>query len=561
MSRNSYYLSNVALLAGLAIVGSVVYASYNRMMDWAKLIVFWLGASGMGFFLLYRILARARTYRRTRPVYLYPRWYRILCALLLLLGLWAAISFNYLTLATWQKPAFYWELLAQEQPSANQYAVVWKLGNQRFRETVQLESLRLTALADVALADKKEKLEIVAGLDSITVSVQPTAGAHTREIQLPEPCSLPPLRHRTLTLHFDYRQHFAIFSLAATYRNVSVAESPQAKATTFVPQTVVAPQYVLIEPSFAGVVEFSELARRVRRPAAQTHEPLILALGRSGDPQALAVLLELLQGRDPKVKDAACRGLAELRDSRANPALIRLINRENHPQAVRALGMIGSEEGIEFLVRLLGDDQREPYLRTAAAGVLSESSHPLATKALVALLRQKAGTDVLLQREGLLALVKMNDSLAAQLTLEMAREPRSGEQVRVLIEVMRELEVPATLPRFAEWLRNWRRYDLTLDDVQLMLDYIVAGAHTNMVATLIDILNHEPTTEAQSRLVQALSRLVQQDLGTIHFPALNHDMVVANERVISAWQQWWGQARKQPGFANQIVPTNTSEQL
>lgn len=561
MGRNLYYISNVSLLAGLAIVAYVMQASHSRTMNWAKLILFWLGASAIGFFLLYRIMARVRTYRRTRPVYIYRRWYRILCALLLLAGLWAGIGFNYLTLATWQNPAFYWEVLAQQQPSANHYAVVWKLGNQRFRETVQVESLRLTALADVALDDRKEKLEVEARLDSAAAALHPQENADVQEIQLPGVFYIPPLSHHTLELRFDYRQHFAIFSLAASYRSVTPAPSSQSASSTFVPQTIVTPQYILIEPSSAGLVDFAELAHRVRRPAAQTYEPLILAIGRSRHPQALAVLLELLEVRDPKVKDAACRGLAELRDSRANPALMRLINSENHPQAVRALGIIGSAEGIQFLVRLLGDDKREPYLRSAAAGVLSESSQPLATKALAALLRQKAGSDLLLQREGLLALVRMNDSLAAQITLEMAGETRSGEHLRVLIEVMRALNEPASLPLFAEWLRHWRHYDLTLQEVQLMLDYIVAGKHTNMVATLIDILNHEPTAEAQSRLVQTLSQLVRQDLGTIHFPALNHDMVVANERVISAWQQWWGQARNQPGYANQIVPSTTSDQL
>jgi hypothetical protein len=547
MGRKSYYASNLAVLFGIGAVAYVLYASFNRAMDWEKLVLFWVGAGGIAYFLLYRIFARVKTYRPKRSVYRYTRRFRIICTVLLLGGLWAGVGFNYQTWSAWQKPAVYWELKAQHQISPNQYQMTWLLGNQRYRETVHLLEIRLHELADVALTGRKEKLAVAGSIDSAALPLSSNAAGVAYKFLLPEKFLIPPLSYHTIELSFDYRQHFAIFELAASYHIDTEKEAAGKSPRTL---TISTPQYLLLEPSSAGLVDFAELVNRVRRPSAQTYEPLILAIGRSRHPQAFAVLRELLNVRDPKAKDAACRGLAELKDARANSALIRLITNENNPQAVRALGMIGSEEGVYFLVRLLGDDQREPYIRAAAAGALREARLAVAVPALVELLQQKALMDAMVLREGLLALTGMNDSLAAQLTFDFAQESVSGEQIQILIEVLHELQRPESLPLFAEWLRHWRRYDLTLDDVQAMLDYLAAGGHTNMVATLIEILHKEPTAEAQSRFVQTLSKLVQKDLGTIHYPALNNDMLAANERVITAWQKWWGSARKDPAYSN-----------
>lgn len=557
MGRKTYYASNAALLLGLSLVAYVLYASSNRAMDWAKLVLFWIGAGGIAHFLLYRIFARVKTYREKRSVYRYKRRYRMICAILLMIGLWIGVGFNYQTWSTWQKPAVYWELEAQHQLSPNQFQITWQLGNQRYRESVQVQEIRLIELADVALNGRKERLAVTGAIDSVALPLTSPAAGEPYTFLLPEKFLLPPLSYHRIDLRFDYRQHFAIFELAANYK-INAEKEAAHPAQTY---SISTQRYLLLEPSAAALVDFAELTNRVRRPSAQTYEPLILAIGRSKHPQALNVLFELLKVRDPKVKDAACRGLAELRDARANSTLIRLVTNENNPQAVRALGMIGSSEGVFFLIRLLGDAGHETYLRVAAAGALGEARATVAVPALVELLEQKALLDGVVLREGLLALSSMNDTLALKLALDLAAKATQSEQRQILIEVMRELKRPESLPQFAEWLRAWRSYDLTLDDVHAMLDFIVAGNHTNMVANLVDILNQEPTAETQSLFVQALSKLVQEDLGTIHYPALNNDMQAANERVISAWQKWWGHARNDPAFSNQILPADYSDQM
>lgn len=332
MGRKTYYVSNAALLVGMGIVAYVLYASFNRAMDWAKLVMFWLGAGGIAHFLLYRIFARVQTYRQKRSVYRYKRRYRIFCAVLLMLGLWIGVGFNYQTWSTWQKPAVYWELQAQHQLSPGQYQMVWQLGNQRYRDVVQVQEIRLAELADVALSGRKDRLSVIGSIDSVALPLSSSAAGEPYKFLLPEKFLLPPLGYHTIDLRFDYRQHFAIFELAASYR-ISNEKAEARPAQTY---SISTQRYLLLEPSAAALVDFAELTNRVRRPSAQTYEPLILAIGRSKHPQALNVLYELLKVRDPKVKDAACRGLAELRDPRANSTLIRLITNENNPQIGRA---------------------------------------------------------------------------------------------------------------------------------------------------------------------------------------------------------------------------------
>ncbi|MBC6951111.1 hypothetical protein DWB58_24545 [candidate division KSB1 bacterium] len=261
----------------------------------------------------------------------------MICAILLMIGLWIGVGFNYQTWSTWQKPAVYWELEAQHQLSPNQFQITWQLGNQRYRESVQVQEIRLIELADVALTGRKERLSVTGAIDSVALPLSSSAAGEPYKFLLPEKFLLPPLSYHTIDLRFDYRQHFAIFELAANYKIAAEKEAARPAQT----YSISTQRYLLLEPSAAALVDFTELTNRVRRPSAQTYEPLILAIGRSKHPQALNVLFELLKVRDPKVKDAACRGLGH-----GNTHAISLV--PSTPQEMLDLTMLAFELAFKY---------------------------------------------------------------------------------------------------------------------------------------------------------------------------------------------------------------------
>ena len=559
MKKGFYYYSNLALAGGLALIIYVIYASLNHQMSFVKLGLFWLGASGVAYFLLYRILSRLPTYRGKSSVPQYKRSYRVACTVLLLLCFAGVYIFADLTWNTWQQPAVYWKLLSESSISPNHYQMTWTLGNQNYERAVHLQELQLVELASVDLDGKNHPITIGCQIDSLRLTASRDSLGGFYRFRLPDAYMLTELDNRSVKIEVEFRQQFAIFDLLALYQ---LSPPPvETSAQTRPAQAMTTGLYLVIEPPRTELMEFSRMAERARRPSAYTREASILALGRSHNPKALEALLDLLEIRDPLVQNAACQALAELGDSRATSALIRLAEKMQNPQAVRALGVIASKSGIEFLIDLLTDTGKESYLRATAANVIGEARLKPAVPSLAALVKQDHSADLSLRREALLALTRIDSVFATDLLVELAQGPQGARALQIFLEVLPKLDHQKILPLLAEWLGDWRGCDLNADDVQLMLDYIVAGSHYEMTGVLLEILPREPSAEVQYKLVEALSQLAAKNFGRIQYPVFNTEASRANRRVIDAWNQWWGSARRDPLYREQIPPANHANKI
>ncbi len=562
MKSGSYYASNVALAAGAGAIGYVIYASASHQMSLNKLILFIVGTAGVASFLLYRILSRIDTFRGGKPVARYKPSYRIAATMVLVCGLFGAYRFSLQTLRAWQQPALYWHFVANAPPVPNQYEGVWTLGNQSYDQTVRVQRIQLRALADIPLTPNAPNLSFSCEIDSVPLFGRADQTAHTWYFTASEFFDLLPLSSRAFRLNIDLHPRFAVYELSADYEILPA--QGESDAHTLERKTAVFQEYVMLEASRSELWSFAELAKRAQYPSAHTREAIIAALGRSRHPQALSTLLELLPMRDLVMQNAVCQALAELGDARATSALIRLAQYEQNPQALRALGALNTKEGIAFLIKVVSDSkkEKETYWRATAAHVLGEVRAQQAVPALIAVLQeQKATDDFTLQREALVALTQINSKAATEVVVEMSNGPLDGPWVRVLLEIMPDLENEKVLPLLAVWLSRWRSYDLEMEEVQAMLNYVVAGSHRDMVGVLIDALMREPNAETQYLFVAALSRLVGKDFGQIHYPALNTEAHALNRRVITSWNNWWGSARREPLYLEQISPPEMANRI
>jgi HEAT repeat protein len=104
--------------------------------------------------------------------------------------------------------------------------------------------------------------------------------------------------------------------------------------------------------------------------------------------EKITKLLEALDYKaDRRVQESAARGLGELKDSRAVPALIKVLkDKDGHDVYVRAvaaesLGEIGDTKAVSVLIGALNDD--EWFVRKYAAGALGKLKDPRAVSGLI----------------------------------------------------------------------------------------------------------------------------------------------------------------------------------
>ncbi|MEK7728739.1 MAG: HEAT repeat domain-containing protein [candidate division KSB1 bacterium] len=553
MKSGSYYATNAALVLGAGVIGYVSYASATHQMSLNKLILFGCGTAGIASFLCYRIFSRIDTFRGDKPVPRYGKRMRLLSALLLALGLFAAYRFSAQTIQAWQQPALYWRFVENAPPVPNQYEGAWELGNQNYDQTVRVHRIQLRALADIPLTANAPNLEFACEIDSVRLFGRGDQAAHTWSFSAPEYFDIPPLSARRFRLNVELYPRFAIYEMSADYEIFS--REDVGAVNTQARNAAVFPHYLMIEANRTELWDFAQLAKHAQYPSVHTREAAIAALGRSRHPQALNKLLELLPLRDLVVQNAACKALAELGDTRATSALIRLAQYEQNPQALRALGALQTKEGVAYLIKVVSNnsEEKEPYWRATAAHVLGEMRAPQAVLALTAVIKEnRAPADFTLQREALVALSRIDHKAATAAVVEMANGQLDGEWVRVLLEIMPELEHEKILPLLASWLSNWRGFDLETEELQAMLSYIVTGGHRDLISVLIDVLMREPNPETQYLFVAALSQLAGKDFGQIQYPALNTEAHTLNQRILHSWNNWWGNARREPLYLEQI---------
>ncbi len=562
MKSSSYYATNLALVLGAGVIGYVGYASATHQMSLNKLILFGCGVAGVASFFSYRIFSRIETFRGDKPVFRYGKRARLVSALLLVVGLLAAYRFSAETIKAWQQPALFWRFGENAPPAPNQYEGAWELGNQSYDQTVRVHRVQLRALADIPLAPSAANLSFACTIDSVRLFGRSEQATHTWSFAAPEYFEIPPISTRAFRLNVELYPRFAVYELSADYEIVSQEEKREADKQAR--NAAVFPQYLVIESNRTALWSFEQLANHAQYPSVHTREAAIAALGRSRHPQALHKLLELLPLRDLVVQNAACKALAELGDTRATSALMRLAQYEQNPQALRALGALQTKEGVAYLIKVVSDnsEEKEPFWRATAAHVLGEMRAPQAAPVLAKIIQEQSETaDFTLQREALVALSRIDNKAATAAVVEMAGKPLDAEWLRVVLEIMPELEHEKILPLLASWLSNWRSYDLETEELQAMLKFIVTGGHRDMIAVLIDALMREPNAETQYLFVAALSQLAGQDFGQIEYPALSTQAHTLNQRVISSWKNWWGNASREPLYLEQITPPEMANRI
>jgi HEAT repeat protein len=544
--RKFFYLANLSLIAGAALVGYVLYASSQHAMSWIKLFWFWIGCGAIAFFLAYHLYARSPENWQGRPLRRYSLLHRATCALLLILGLFAAAGFSHRTWQSWQLPALYWEPINSDETARDHFEIRLAIGNQRYHRPVLLQEIQLIALSDPQPRGKF--IQVNLRLDSLDLSLQSKSG-DVPHFDFDPAFVIPPIERREMRLAFRAGEALAIFQINALYQENDDAD---ARAQMLAP-------YILLERDQATLIEFSELAARGRQPSRSDQGNFIHAVGRSRHPLALGTLIDFLQINDVRIQNLVCEALAMLGDSRAAPALIELATKSKNPQALRALGELPSKTAVDFLIEVL-ENEGEAFLRAEAAealgrtAVLSGEKFERPVPTLVSILHYSNDEDVLVQREAILALARINDTLAIPIILDYAKHRHSGQALRNVLDATSILGDKWLLPSLGNWIQDWRGYKLDLNDLQLLLNYLVVTQRRDMVQVLIETLEIEMSSEAQAKIAYALFQLTGNDFGELQHPVLNLATEKSNRQILNQWQKWWKQAQQDSLFREQIKP-------
>lgn len=497
MKKSSAILLRLLPMAGALLSAYVIYEAAGHRMSGTKLAIFWLGMLALGATWCYRIFARVKTFRDNGQTPKYSMRQRVMCGVFLFALLAAGVAFSRYTFTHWQEPPIYWKLVDQPRKSVSEFRLEWLLGNQDHRRSYRLDEIKLIHLTSVALAKDRHAFSISCRLDSLIIPFSDLDDASLL-FKFPPGVELAPLRAHHLQMDFLSQNRFAIYEPVAVIRGDFTAKTLQ---------TVSSGKYVIVEPARVEIASFARLKELLHQPSAQTGEAVVMAVGRSKHPEALAALLELLSVRDPRSQNAVCDALGELGDARATAALKQVVSSSDNARAVRALARIGSPETIDFLTNLLADTSEANFVRATAANALGESNARLAAPALAKLLTTGEINDAPLEREIILSLIKLGGEAATQAISDFARRPGHPSKVHELIRLLAETQRREVLPLFVEWLQDWRHLDLQLEDIQMMLDFIVAGDYREMSEPLTEILESEQDPLVQRRLAAALKRL------------------------------------------------------
>ena len=497
MKKISASLLKFIPVAGVLLSVYVIYEAAGHRMSWPKLIIFWVGIIALGATLCYRIFARVTTYRESTRVPKYSLRQRVLNGGLLLALLLSAVLFSRATFKNWQAPAIYWELVDQPRQSVSEFRLEWLLGNQDRQRSYRLDEIKLIHLTSVALAKDRHAFSISCRLDSLIIPFSDLDDASLL-FKFPPGVEIAPLQAHHLQMDFLSKNRFAIYEPVAI-----IGSDPRSQAV----QTISSGKYVIVEPARVEIASFARLRELLHQPSPQTGEAIVMAVGRSKHPEALPALLELLSVRDPRSQNAVCDALGELGDTRATEALKQVVSSSDNARAVRALARIGSSETIDFLTALLADTGEAYFVRATAANALGESNVRWAVPALAKLLMKGEINDPPLESEIILSLTKLGGETATQAILDFARQPGDPSRLHELIRLLAQTQRREVLPLFIEWLQDWRRLGLQIEDIQRMLDFMIAGNYREMSGPLTEILDSEQDPMIQRRIATALKHL------------------------------------------------------
>jgi hypothetical protein len=470
--------------------------------------------------------------------------HRATFAALLIVGLFGATGFSYRTWWNWRLPALYCETMMATTIAPFSFECLFSIGNQKYHRPLQIQEIQLLELAHQPLPGKESRATLQ--IDTLRQSLQIQPGA-TQSFVLANAWVLPPLEKQEVRLDFSFHEALAIYQIRVVY------QEEEKKTQNSLPVK----QYIWLEPTQVELLDFAGLAARAKHPSYETQNHFIYAVARSRHPLALNTLLELLRVQDVRVQNTVCEALAILGDTRAVPALIELVEQSKNPQALRALGELHSAAAVNFLIRTVKDSQ-EAYLRASAAEALGRIAIPTrgefkrAIPALVSVITNERGEDAMVQREAMLSLARINDSLAIKVFVDYANRHHSGQILRNFLDVTTIVGDKWLMPILGKWLKDWRYYNLDMHDLELLLDYLVATSHRDMVQILLEALAEEVSAEVQANFVWALAHLSGEHFGEIGYPVFNLATDKTNRQIIRKWQNWWKRAQHDPRFSGQV---------
>jgi HEAT repeats len=111
----------------------------------------------------------------------------------------------------------------------------------------------------------------------------------------------------------------------------------------------------------------------------------IIALGETGDPRAVRVLVECCSDGDMEVRGHAVKALRKLRSCRAVPALLERLGDRHEQRFIRqhaaiALGEIRGYSAMEGLRRVMADETEDPAIRSFIAKIVGRACAGSRTK-------------------------------------------------------------------------------------------------------------------------------------------------------------------------------------
>lgn len=136
-----------------------------------------------------------------------------------------------------------------------------------------------------------------------------------------------------------------------------------------------------------GGVEVSLLIEVLKDKDVEVKAQAVASLGDLGDRELSPLFLELLNDQHSKVQAQAIVALGKIKEVQAIPLLIPVANGPFVLEVVEALGEIGGEQSVEFLIAALEDQCS--VVRGRAVVALGKVKDPRALPALIDLLEDK----------------------------------------------------------------------------------------------------------------------------------------------------------------------------
>lgn len=203
------------------------------------------------------------------------------------------------------------------------------------------------------------------------------------------------------------------------------------------------------------------------------------ALHKIGTP-AVAPLVEYLKAEDPNLADVSS-ALQE--------------------QVARVLGKLGDTRAVEPLIRIAGDQERDPRLREEAVRVLGKLGDDTAEKTLIDALKDRKGNTPGIRAEAARSLGMLRSRAALTFLVDAMREPDDALR-NYAIDALGEVGDPRAVEPLIDELNGFRRGGRA--GVIQALGKLQGG---EAIPHLLEVADEQPRTYLNSFAIRALSQL------------------------------------------------------